>query len=140
LSRSDLRGIAPGHEGFTLIEILVAILLFAIGALMLAQMQIFSLRGGTFGREALVATTRAQAQMETLKDPILSPFATTIMALPTSLAAGTQDAIAAVPGMTLTYWRSDPPGGAAPERFVTINVQVTWKGQTLTFATVVSEV
>jgi hypothetical protein len=78
--------------------------------------------------------------METLKDPILSPFATTIMALPTSLAAGTQDAIAAVPGMTLTYWRSDPPGGAAPERFVTINVQVTWKGQTLTFATVVSEV
>lgn len=130
----------PGHEGFTLIEILVAILLFAIGALMLAQMQIFSLRGGTFGREAMIATTRAQAQMETLMDRTLSPFATTIMALPTSLATGTQVAIAAAPGMTLTYWRSDPPGGTAPERFVTITVQVTWKGQTLTFSTVVSEV
>ena len=139
MSRSDPRGLAPGHEGFTLLEILVAILLFAIGALMLAQMQIFSLRGGAFGREAMVATTQAQAQMETLKDPILSPFATTIMELPTSLASGTQVAIAAVPGMTLTYWRSDPPGGAAPERFVTITVQVTWKGLILTFSTVVSE-
>jgi hypothetical protein len=117
----------------------MAILLFAIGALMLAQMQIFSMRGGTFGREALIATTQAQAQMETLKDPILSPFATTIINLPTSLAAGTQVAIAAVSGMTLIYWRSDPPGGVAPERFVTINVQVTWKGQILTFSTVVSE-
>ncbi len=107
---------------------------------MLAQMQIFSMRGGTFGKEALIATTQAQAQMETLKDPVLSPFTTTVLGLPTSLAAGTQVAIAAVPGMTLTYWRSDPPGGVAPERFVTINVQVTWKGQTLTFSTIVSEV
>jgi prepilin-type N-terminal cleavage/methylation domain-containing protein len=140
LSRSSRRHLAPGHEGFTLLEILVAILLFAVGALMLAQMQIFSLRGGTFGREALIATARAQAQMEILKDPVLSPFAVTIMGLPTSLAAGTQVAIAAVSGMTLTYWRSDPPGGVAPTRFVTINVQVTWKGQTLTFSTVISEV
>jgi prepilin-type N-terminal cleavage/methylation domain-containing protein len=140
LSRSGPRGLAPGHEGFTLLEILVAILLFALGALMLAQMQIFSLRGGAFGREAMIATTQAQAQMETLKDPILSPFATTVIELPTSLATGTQVAIAAVPGMTLTYWRGDPPGGVAPERFVTINVQVTWKGQTLTFSTIVSEV
>jgi prepilin-type N-terminal cleavage/methylation domain-containing protein len=140
LSRSHPRGLATGHEGFTLLEVLVAILLFALGALMLAQMQIFSLRGGAFGREAMIATTQAQAQMETLRDPILSPFAATVLGLPTSLAAGTQVACPAVPGMTLTYWRSDPPGGAAPERFVTITVQVTWKGQTLTFSTVVSEV
>ncbi len=138
--RSGPRGLTPGDGGFTLIEVLVAILLFAVGALMLAQMQIFSLRGGTFGREAMIATTQAQAQMEILKDPVLSPFATTIIALPTSLAAGTQVACPTVPGMVLTYWRSDPPGGAVPERFVTINVQVTWKGQTLTFNTVVSEV
>jgi prepilin-type N-terminal cleavage/methylation domain-containing protein len=129
-----------GHKGFTLIEVLVAMLLFAIGALMLAQMQIFSLRGGTFGREALVATTQAQAQMETLQDSVLSPFGTVILSLPTSLAAGTTAAIGTVPGMTLTYWRSDPPVGAAPNRYVTINVQVTWKGHTLAFSTVVSEV
>ncbi len=140
MSRSGRSGLLPRHEGFTLLEVLVAILLFALSALMLAQMQIFSLRGGTFGREAMIAATQAQAQMETLKDPILSPFAVTIMGLPTSLAAGQQVACPAVPGMTLTYWRSDPPAGVAPGRFVTINVQVTWKGQTLTFSTVVSEV
>ena len=140
MSRSGHRDLAPGHEGFTLLEVLVAILLFAVGALILAQMQIFSLRGAGFGKEAMIAATQAQAQMETLKDPILSPFATTIVALPTSLSGGTQVACPAVPGMTLTYWRSDPAGGVAPERFVTINVQVTWKGQTLTFSTVVSEV
>lgn len=140
MSRSGPRDLARGHGGFTLIEVLVAILLFAIGALVLAQMQIVSLRGAGFGREAMIATTQAQAQIEILKDPILSPFAATIMALPTSLAAGQQVAVAAAPGMTLTYWRSDPPTGVAPERFVTINVQVTWKGQTLTFSTVVSEV
>ncbi len=143
MCRSGHRGLAPGHGGFTLLEVLVALLLFAIGALMLAQMQIFSMRGGTFGREAMIATTQAQAQLEALKDPLVSPFATTIMNLPTSLAAGTTVNVGAavnVPDMTLTYWRSDPPGGAAPERYVTINVQVTWKGQTLTFSTVVSEV
>jgi prepilin-type N-terminal cleavage/methylation domain-containing protein len=128
------------HKGFTLLEILVALVLFAVGALMLAQMQLFSLKGATFGREAMIATISAQAQMETFRDPVVSPFATTILDLPTTEATGTVVNIAAVPNMTMTYWRSDPPGGTAPMRFVTINVQVTWKGNTLNFSTVVSEV
>ena len=128
------------NRGFTLLEILVALALFAIGALSLARMQVFSMRGATFGREAIVATTSAQAQMEKLRNPLVSPFAATILALPTSAATGTVVNINAVPNMTMTYWRTDPPGGVAPMRTVTINVQVTWKGQTLTFSTVVSEV
>lgn len=129
-----------GRKGFTLLEILIAIVLFAIGALMLARMQVVSLRGAGFGREAMVATAQAQAQLETLRDPTISPFATTIMNLPTSFAGGTTVNIAAVPGMVMTYWRSDPPVGTAPTRYVTVNVEVTWKGQTLFFSTVVSEV
>jgi len=128
------------NRGFTLIEILVALVLFALGALSLARMQIFSVRGASFGREAMAATASAQAQMEALRNPLVSPFATTILALPTSAATGTVVNIAAVPNMTMTYWRTDPPGGVAPMRFVTITVQVTWKGQTITFSTVVSEV
>ena len=118
----------------------MALVLFALGALMLAQMQIFSLKGATFGREAMIATMSAQAQMETLRDPGLSPFATTILNLPTSEAQGTVVNIAQVPNMTMTYWRSDPPVGAVGMRYVTINVQVTWKGQTLNFSTIVSEI
>jgi prepilin-type N-terminal cleavage/methylation domain-containing protein len=133
LCRSDRRG-------FTLLEVLIAIVLFAIGALMLAKMQLVSLRGAGFGREAMVATTQAQAQMETLRDPTLSPFATTIMNLPTSLASGATVNVGAVPGMVMTYWRSDPPGGTAPNRYVTLNIQVTWRSQILLFSTVLSEV
>jgi prepilin-type N-terminal cleavage/methylation domain-containing protein len=126
------------RRGFTLIEILIAILLFAIAALVLARMQVFSLKGAGFGREVMVATSSAQAQLETLKDPVLSPFSTTIMNLGTSSSTGTTVNVGSVPGMTMTYWRSVATG-SAPTRYVTINVQVTWNGQTLLFSTVVSE-
>ena len=56
------------NRGFTLIEILVAITLFAVGALLAARMQTSSVRSTTFGKEALIAITAAQTLTEQLKE------------------------------------------------------------------------
>lgn len=116
----------------TLIEILVAILLFAVGALALARMQIVSLRGNAFGREAMIATTAAQRQIEQLRNRNINPFA--------SLIDQEGDvAIPEVPGMNVHWQTQVVSGTVTPNRTMDIAVQVTWRGQALNFNTVISE-
>jgi type IV pilus modification protein PilV len=55
-----------GAGGFTLIEVLVALVIFAIGMLAVATMQVESIRGNTFSDLMTVATTLAEAKMEQL--------------------------------------------------------------------------
>jgi len=56
-----------GREGFTLLEVLVAVTIFAIGILAVASMQLTSIQGNAFGNEMTTATFLAQAQLERLK-------------------------------------------------------------------------
>lgn len=56
-----------GERGFTLLEILVAISLFAIGILAVAAMQISAIRGNRLGNEFTQAISLAQMQIEELK-------------------------------------------------------------------------
>ena len=54
------------EKGFTLIEILIAITVFAIGILAVAKMQITAVKGNSFANNLSKATTLAQNRMEKL--------------------------------------------------------------------------
>ena len=55
------------ERGFTLLEVIIAISIFAVGVLAVATMQISATRGNRLGNELTQATTLAQMQIEELK-------------------------------------------------------------------------
>lgn len=55
------------NSGFSLIEVLIAMTVFAIGVLALAQMQIVSMSGNSTARRITGAATLAEAKLEELK-------------------------------------------------------------------------
>jgi prepilin-type N-terminal cleavage/methylation domain-containing protein len=63
--------------GFTLLEVSIAIGVFAIGMLGLSAMQLHALRGGGSGRHATQAAAIAQSQMEQLDRLRWTDLATT---------------------------------------------------------------
>jgi prepilin-type N-terminal cleavage/methylation domain-containing protein len=54
-------------KGFSLIEVLIALCIFAIGALALAKMQMVSMSGNTTARSITGAATLAEAKLEELR-------------------------------------------------------------------------
>jgi type IV pilus assembly protein PilV len=58
-------------DGFTLLEVLIAVSIFAVGLLAVASMQLTSIQGNAFGNEMTTATFLAQAQLEWLKSQSL---------------------------------------------------------------------
>ncbi len=116
-------------RGFTVIEILVALLLFSVGALALAKMQVISVKGSGFNKEATSATALAQKKMEELK----GGFYTSV----TSNATGVTDQIA---GITYTTTWTSSETGNTPTRYKTVAVTVTWGTKSITITTIISEV
>jgi prepilin-type N-terminal cleavage/methylation domain-containing protein len=64
--------LAPGFQtcfteaGFTLIEVMIAMVVLVLGLLALAQLQVAAIKGLTYSRHFSVATQLAQSQMEKL--------------------------------------------------------------------------
>ena len=52
------------REGFTLLEVMIAMVILAIGLLGLASMHIMAIKGNSFGQQMTVASTMAQNQLE----------------------------------------------------------------------------
>lgn len=133
----------PHSAGFTLIEVLVAIVLFIVGALGLSKMQVSTIRSATFNREATVATNLAQNAMEMLKNTNKTSFATLAAAAGGSPVAITSASVpglatANVPGIAIT-WASSNVQGTAPDRNLIVTVTVTWRQQSLSLRTIRSE-
>jgi len=67
--------VAKGEKGFTLIEVLVAMIVLAIGILGLAPMLVISMQGNQFSREITEATYLAQDRLEQLRNQtVISPI------------------------------------------------------------------
>lgn len=56
------------NKGFTLIEVLIGLVILAIGLLAVAGMQITSIKGNTFSNNLTQATVFAQDKLEYLKN------------------------------------------------------------------------
>lgn len=65
-TRNTHEGHAPGKEGYTLIEVLIAIAIFAIGMLAIASMQLGATQGTTTARSSTELAAYATDQMEWL--------------------------------------------------------------------------
>ena len=116
------------NKGFTLIEVLVGLVLFGVGAVVFGQMQVLSIKGSSFGKDALTAVTLAEQNLEQLKN---TPFNAIVGNTVTS------------GNMTVTWTVTS--GGTAPSQYKTINMTVTWvtaAGKTISinFSTIVSQV
>ena len=57
-----------GEKGFTLIEVLIGVIILAIGVLAIAGMQITSTRGTSFSNNLMQASYAAQDRLEFLKN------------------------------------------------------------------------
>jgi prepilin-type N-terminal cleavage/methylation domain-containing protein len=130
--------------GFTMIEVLVAIVLFTIGALALTRMQISTIRAATFNREAMVTTNLAQNAVEVLKSTNKTSFATLLNAANAAqvVAITSADvpglATANIPDLAMS-WTAGNIQGTSPDRNLTVTVTVTWRGKSLSFTTIRSE-
>jgi type IV pilus assembly protein PilV len=66
-----MRHLPNDQKGFSLIEVLISMTIFAIGVLALAQMQITAIRGNAFSSATTDGTTLAQDRIEQLMN---SPY------------------------------------------------------------------
>jgi prepilin-type N-terminal cleavage/methylation domain-containing protein len=103
-------------DGFSLLEVLVAISIFAIGILAVASMQLTSIQGNAFGNEMTAATFLAQAKLEELKS----------VSDVTTLADGADniDVTGAAGGIFNRAWTVVDPAPTSARRRVTVTV--TW--------------
>ena len=121
-------------EGFTLLEVMITVVILAIGLLGLAGLQIVAIKGNSFGQQMSVASTLAQNQLEELRQ---IPY--------DSLSDGSSDGndtyTDAVNGVTYArVWQAVTDAGH-PD-WLTLLVIVNWTGPTagraVTLSTIVS--
>jgi type IV pilus assembly protein PilV len=121
-------------EGFTLLEVMITVVIVAIGLLGLAGLQIAAIKGNSFGQQMSVASTLAQNQLEQLRQISYD-----------SLSDGSSDGsdtyIDQANGVTYNRQWTAVTDMSHPD-WLTLNVTVNWTGPTdsrsITVATIVS--
>ena len=118
------------QNGFSLIEVLIGLVLLAIGLLAIAGMQITSVRGNFFSSNMTQASVLAQDRMETLRN---TPFAD-----PALTVGNHNDGV--IPG---TIFSRDYIVGVVPGTgMLSIAVRVSWRDttdHTISFTTIRSQ-
>jgi type IV pilus assembly protein PilV len=103
-------------RGFTLLEVMIALVILAIGLLGLAGLQIIAIKGNSFGQQMTVASTLAQNQLEELRENA------------GSLSDG-NDTVTDQNG--ITYTRNWVVATNQPQANMdTVNITVSWTGPT----------
>jgi type IV pilus assembly protein PilV len=124
-----MRDVAMNQKGFSLIELVIATSILAVGLLALAEMQITSIKGNALSSTTTDATTVAQDRLEQLIGQTYSSLATDTN---TDLAAGDHPAgtqtiggTQAVQGITYTItWSITDDSPITNTK--TIDLDVTW--------------
>jgi type IV pilus assembly protein PilV len=117
-------------EGFTLLEVMITVVILAIGLLGLAGLQIVAIKGNSFGQQMSVASTLAQNQLEELRQTAYS-----------SLSDGFDTYIDQVNGVTYNRAWDVIPDVNHPD-WMRVEVTISWTGptagRTVTLSTIVS--
>ena len=101
------------QKGFSLVEVLIAITIFAIGVLALAQLQVTAIRGNAFSSTTTDGTTLAQDRIEQLMNLPYDDGA---------LTAGNHGPV--TQGVYNVSWNVSPDSPMTNTK--TVNVSVTW--------------
>jgi type IV pilus assembly protein PilV len=122
-------------RGFTLLEVMITLVILAIGLLGLAGLQIMAIKGNSFGQQMTVASTLAQNQLEALRESA------------GSLSNG-NDLVTAQNG--IRYTRTWTVAANQPlANMDTVNITVSWAGptgsgseatRTITIRTIISQI
>ena len=103
-------------RGFTLMEVMIALVILSIGLLGLAGLQVMAIKGNSFGQQMTVASTMAQNQLEALRESA------------GSLSTG-NDTVTDQNG--ITYTRSWVVAADTPQVDMdTVDITVSWTGPT----------
>jgi prepilin-type N-terminal cleavage/methylation domain-containing protein len=122
----ELRGVAMNlsmkSKGFSMVEVLIAMLILAISLLALAGLMMTTTRNSSFGGHMTEASTFAQDKLEQLR---VSPWAGIITGTDTITTA-----IPGVPGTGIVYTRNwtVTPNTNGDQRWVSITI--TWTDPT----------
>ena len=112
------------EQGFTLIEVLIAMGIFAIGILAVAQLQLWNVKNNTTGNITTMATMLAREQMEALKN----------VSDVTTLSSGSDpnnpiDADGNPGGIFTRNWTVSNPLGGNTSRHLVVTVNWNRRGQ-----------
>jgi type IV pilus assembly protein PilV len=111
------------REGFTLIEVMIAVVILAAGILALATMQIVSIRSNAFSSEMTYATMLAQSRFEQLRNTAYDNIP------PTSGTPDTEIVPASATSKGISYTIERTVNDNMPTTDMkTIDLDVLWQG------------
>jgi prepilin-type N-terminal cleavage/methylation domain-containing protein len=119
-------------EGFTLIEVVVAMGILATGLLAVSAAQLYAMRGGRQGRHTTDAAEIAQSQIENFQrmdfdDAALDPTGGFTAPLDVPISVETASGVPVVEqNYVLTFRITDGPLGSGGVFLKTIDVRVDW--------------
>ncbi len=115
------------RNGFTLIEVMIAILILAIGMMAMALLQITAIRGGSFSNQITQASIFGQDKIEELKN---KSYTDTDLSNGTHVDNSPPSANGVVFTRSWTVTESNPPSttGTASSKMKTIDLRVSWTG------------
>jgi type IV pilus assembly protein PilV len=111
------------NKGFTILEILVALAIFAIGILGLSKMQVLSITGTAFNKDSTKATAIARTVIEEFKN--------------SSFEARSSKCGTTVEDMSVAC--SVSTNGTIPDRYNDTTVTVSWNDKNISLFTIISE-
>jgi len=116
-----------GQQGFTLLEVMIALVIFAVGVLGLAAMQIDFIQGNDTARELTEAANRASDKIEQLMSVGYTDSDLDVNANPHTEAGGGYNL-----SWTVQHPDQDGSGGVNDDEdtFKTIQITVTWNDGT----------
>jgi len=113
-----------GQSGFTLIEVMIALVILAVGLLALATMQIVSIRANAFSSEMTYATMLAQSKLEQIRNMDYDDDDLT----PSTVTTDQVSASALTKGMAYTVETTVSADDVPATNMKTVTMEIKWTG------------